>query len=147
MKIRYSLLCVMVLCVLVSCKDKQEPTARLKGVENAEEVLASRPHAQISVSKEVDMGTFQGNEMEKTVDIKVENVGNEPLYIHHLTPECDCTVVSVADSVVAPGAATLVHATLDLSGYPADTIRKRFSIISSSQKDHVATVILKGEVK
>lgn len=93
------------------------------------------------------MGTFQGAEMKKTVDIKVENVGNESLQIIHLSPECDCTTVSVSDSVIPPGSMTLVHATLDLSGYPTDTIRKRFSILSNSQKDHVATVTLKGEVK
>lgn len=146
MKIRYSFLCLAAFFVFLSCQDNQrkdEASVRLKGSESVDTL----PHAQISVPLEVDMGTFQGSEMEKTVDIKVENVGGEPLYIDYLSPECDCTAVSVVDSVVAPGAATLVHATLDLSGYPADTIRKRFSIISNSRKDHVVTITLKGEVK
>lgn len=147
MKIRYCLLCMVAVLLFTSCKEKQEPTTRLKGVENAEAVIAARPHPQIVVPTEVDMGTFQGDEMKKEVDIKVENTGNDSLYINHLSPECDCTDVSIVDSVIAPGAATLVHATLDLSGYPADTIRKRFSIISNSLKDHVATITLKGEVK
>ena len=147
MKVRYSLLLLMVLLAIVSCKNKSEAPATLKGVENAEEIIAARPHAQISIPAEVDMGIFQGSEMKKTVDIQVENIGNTPLYINYLSPECNCTEVSVKDSVVAPGATTQIHATLDLSGYPADTIRKNFSVISNSQKKHVATVVLKGEVK
>ena len=146
MKIRYSVLCLAAFLVFLSCQNnqkKEETPARLRVSGSG----VQRPYAQISVPLEVDMGTFQGNEMKKTVDIQVENVGDGPLQIGYLSSECDCTTVSVVDSVVAPGAATLLHATLDLSGYPADTIRKQFSIISNSLKDRVVTITLKGEVK
>lgn len=146
MKICYCLLCLVAASVLVSCKDKQESVTRVSKVFK-EDTIPARPHAKIMVPKEVDMGVFQGNEMIKTIDVKVENAGEDTLYINYLSPECDCTEVSVVDSAVAPGAATVLHAKLDLSGYPADTISKRFSIISNSLKDHVATITLKGEVK
>ena len=146
MRIRHYII-FLVLLLFISCKKKTEAIIHLKSIDNAEEVVAARPHAQIYMPKEIDMGDFLGTEMKKTISVKVENIGTVPLYIMQLVPECDCTMVTVEDSVVAPQSSTTLFATLDLSGYPSDSIRKNFDIISNSLKDRVATIVLKGSVQ
>ena len=46
----------------------------------------------------------------------VKNVGDAPLEIKQVTPQCGCTVAEVSQQIVAPGSTATISATLSLKG-------------------------------
>jgi len=145
MKIRCFFFLLLTLFCFAACKN--EPKATLKTVENAKEIVEARPHPVLQMPASIDMGVFQEGEMVKTVEVMVRNTGNAPLMIAELLSECDCTTVTVADSLLNAGDSTMMKVSLDLTGYPSDTIRKSFTVISNSKPDRVMDIKVMGLVK
>lgn len=106
--------------------------------------VPSVPYADLVIAQTVDMGTFEGDQLKKTMELTFENKGTAPLVITHAMPDCDCTEILAIDSVVAPNATGSVTVSLDLSGYPADTIRKDFGILSNDYQERATRVTLLG---
>ncbi len=105
---------------------------------------ALAPCGELSVPASVDMGVFVGDSLKKETVFKYRNVGNDTLYISSVLPECDCTEILDFEAKLAPGEVGAVKVSLDLSGYPCDTIRKDVGILSSDRHDRVKRVTLLG---
>ena len=107
----------------------------------------SEPYAKLVVSPTIDLGIFEGDDMKKTATLLLTNMGTDTLHILSVQPECDCTTLQVLDSAIAPHSNGRIEATLDLTGYPNDTIYKEVAIISNDYQEHVKRFNLKGLVK
>ncbi len=99
--------------------------------------IAPGPYARISAPESIDMGVFDAEHLQKSVVMKIDNVGTDTLYISSLLPECDCTTLEISDSAVAPKGDARITVTMDLSEYIPGKIRKSFSVISNSVDDNV----------
>ena len=99
--------------------------------------IAPGPYARISAPQTIDMGVFDAEHLQKSVVMKIDNVGTDTLYISSLLPECDCTTLEISDSAVAPKGDARITVTMDLSEYIPGKVRKSFSITSNSVDHHV----------
>ena len=138
-----SLALVVVLFSCSSGSKQQEKSEK----ELLEESIATRttPYARISAPKNIDMGVFDAEHLQKSVVVKVDNIGTDTLYITSVLPECDCTTLELSDSVVAPKSDTRITVTMDISEYTPGEVHKSFSIISNSVDNHVLHVGLDCE--
>ena len=138
MKKKISLLAVPLLLfsLFVACKSEQ-PSKPLKtsGIEN-------RPYAIIDIADRVDMGIFDADTARKERTITFTNTGNGTLYVNHVLPECDCTVVLDYDSIVEPQQKGRIVVSLDMTGYVADTIYKTVNILSNDRDRRLVAVNL-----
>lgn len=101
-------------------------------------------YAQLEAPTEVDLGIFDADHLIKSQTIEFRNTGNDTLFVLAAMPECECTEVELLDSAIAPHALGRIRASLNLEGYPADTIRKDFGIISNNYGERVVRVTLVG---
>jgi hypothetical protein len=99
--------------------------------------VAPGSYARISAPESIDMGVFDAEHLQKSVVMKIDNVGTDTLYISSLLPECDCTTLEISDSAVAPKGDARITVTMDMSEYTPGKIRKSFSITSNSVDNHV----------
>ena len=99
--------------------------------------VAPGSYARISAPESIDMGVFDAEHLQKSVVMKIDNVGTDTLYISSLLPECDCTTLEISDSAVAPKGDARITVTMDLSEYTPGKIRKSFSVTSNSVGNHV----------
>ena len=99
--------------------------------------IAPGPYARISAPQTIDMGVFDAEHLQKSVVMKIDNVGTDTLYISSLLPECDCTTLEISDSAVAPKGDARITVTMDMSEYIPGKIHKSFSITSNSVDNHV----------
>ena len=132
--------------VLFSCGSGSKQQEKSKK-ELLEESISTRttPYARISAPKNVDMGVFDAEHLQKSVVVKVDNIGTDTLYITSVLPECDCTTLELSDSVVAPKSDTRITVTMDISEYTPGEVHKSFSIISNSVDNHVLHIGLDCE--
>ena len=110
----------------------------------AEEQVPTAPYAELIVPERVDMGVFEGDNLKKTTTLQLSNVGTDTLFILSVIPDCDCTGVVYVDSVVAPQSRGRLELSLDLSGYPADTIYKDVGILSNNRKGRSQKITVFG---
>ena len=127
---------------VVSC---QVSTKKQQTSENPAETI---PSAKLYIPRRVNLGDFDANNIKKSATLELRNIGDDTLYILAVRPDCDCVEVATVDSVVAPGAATSVHASLDMSDYLlGDTVVKQFVITSNSANERHVRVSLVGVLK
>ena len=124
---------LVVFCFLSSCS-KKVPDG----------VIVSTPTPVLEIDTLTDMGIFEGPYYKKFVNIDFRNTGDTLLHILKVIPECDCTEVSVNDTILPPGAVGTITAYLDLSDYPFGENRKQFAILSDSRGKKVTYVTLIG---
>ena len=138
-----SLALVVVMFSCGSGSKQQEKSEK----ELLEESISTRttPYARISAPKNIDMGVFDAEHLQKSVVVKVDNIGTDTLYITSVLPECDCTTLELSDSVVAPKSDTRITVTMDISEYTPGEVHKSFSIISNSVDNHVLHIGLDCE--
>lgn len=98
--------------------------------------------ARLEVPATLDIGQFSEFSPLMSTTILIKNSGNDTLYVLGVVPECDCTELTLLDSIIPPCSSGRVQVKQDLSLYPADTIRKDFSIISNSYDERVRRVTL-----
>ena len=132
--------------VLFSCGSGSKQQVKSEK-ELLEESIATRTttYARISAPKNIDMGVFDAEHLQKSVVVKVDNIGTDTLYITSVLPECDCTTLELSDSVVAPKSDTRITVTMDISEYTPGEVHKSFSIISNSVDNHVLHIGLDCE--
>jgi hypothetical protein len=99
--------------------------------------VAPGPYARISAPQTIDMGVFDAEHLQKSVVMKIDNVGTDTLYITSLLPECDCTTLEISDSAVAPKGDARITVSMDMSEYTPGKVHKSFSITSNSVDNHV----------
>ena len=99
--------------------------------------VAPGSYARISAPESIDMGVFDAEHLQKSVVMKIDNVGTDTLYISSLLPECDCTTLEISDSAVAPKGDARITVTMDMSEYTPGKVHKSFSITSNSVDNHV----------
>lgn len=99
--------------------------------------IAPGPYARISAPQTIDMGVFDAEHLQKSVVMKIDNVGTDTLYITSLLPECDCTTLEISDSAVAPKGDARITVSMDMSEYTPGKVHKSFSITSNSVDNHV----------
>lgn len=132
--------------VLFSCGSGSKQQVKSEK-ELLEESIATRTttYARISAPKNIDMGIFDAEHLQKSLVVKVDNIGTDTLYITSVLPECDCTTLDLSDSVVAPKSDTRITVTMDISEYTPGKVHKSFSIISNSVDNHVLHIGLDCE--
>ncbi len=106
--------------------------------------VPSVPYAELYIASEVDMGTFEGDTVKKSVDITMINTGTDTLFVRNALPECSCTELFIRDSILLPGDSGIITATLDVNGYPSDSVRREFGILSNDRRERVKRVALIG---
>ena len=99
--------------------------------------VAPGSYARISAPESIDMGVFDAEHLQKSVVMKIDNVGTDTLYITSLLPECDCTTLEISDSAVAPKGDARITVSMDMSEYTPGKVHKSFSITSNSVDNHV----------
>ena len=99
--------------------------------------VAPGAYARISAPESIDMGVFDAEHLQKSVVMKIDNVGTDTLYITSLLPECDCTTLEISDSAVAPKGDARITVSMDMSEYTPGKVHKSFSITSNSVDNHV----------
>ena len=99
--------------------------------------VAPGSYARISAPESIDMGVFDAEHLQKSVVMKIDNVGTDTLYISSLLPECDCTTLEISDSAVAPKGDARITVSMDMSEYTPGKVHKSFSITSNSVDNHV----------
>ena len=99
--------------------------------------VAPGSYARISAPESIDMGVFDAEHLQKSVVMKIDNVGTDTLYISSLLPECDCTTLEISDSAVAPKGDARITDSMDMSEYTPGKVHKSFSITSNSVDNHV----------
>ena len=127
--------------ILCGCNRSKSPSTNVVLVSNEPPTV---PYAELLVADEVSMGIFTVDSMKKQVSITMENTGNDTLYIRNVLPQCDCTETVSFDSIIPAGEKGSVIVSLDLTGYPADTIRKEIGILSNDRRERVKRVELIG---
>lgn len=135
------LISLLIGIILCGCNRSKSPSTNVVFVSNEPPTV---PYAELLVADEVAMGIFTGDSMKRQVDVMMENTGNDTLYIRNVLPQCDCTEIVSFDSIIPAGEKGSVIVSLDLTGYPADTIRKEIGILSNDRHERVKRVELIG---
>lgn len=149
MKIRLLTIVFSGVCLLTSCKQAQTQASEdgLRGAVQSEDKLPPLPRAEISMSSIIDMGVFTKEDIKKSTLVSLTNIGTDTLVIVGAQPECECTTATVIDSIVPPHGTGRMQVSLDLKGYPADTIYKDISIVSNHLEGKVLTFRLMGVIQ
>lgn len=144
MKVHTLLILFSAIILLSGC---QQSKSSQPSVTVTAEEPPSEHYAKLVVSPTIDLGVFEGDNMRKTATLLLTNMGTDTLHILGAQPECDCTTLQVLDSTISPHSNGRLEVTLDLTGYPNDTIYKEVAIISNDIQEHVKRFNLKGLVK
>ena len=80
-----------------------------------------------------------------TLEVKVKNVGDYPLVIADIKPACNCTVSEFDREPIAPGATTIIKASIDTDATGKGVIKKPITI-SANTRPSTTTVMLQATV-
>lgn len=139
MNIRYFIVSLFLLIGIIACKQTANEHPTSVAIQDSLE-----PYAELRIREKVDLGLFNANNMEKSVGLELANVGTDTLYILGVLPDCDCTTLQLADSVIPPHSATVLTASLNLTEYLSGKTVKQFSILSNNKNNRVTRVTLIG---
>ena len=134
-------------CLLTGCKQTKSADDAQTVSQTSEKEVDEKPYAEISISPVIDMGVFKEGELKKSTLISLTNVGTDTLVIFGATPECECTTANVIDSVIPPHATGRMEVSLDVTGYPVDTLYKDINIVSNDKNGQVKTFRLMGVIQ
>lgn len=104
--------------------------------------LAAQPKVQFSES-EMNLGNIQWH-TQAVANIRLKNVGNQPLYITDVNSDCSCTIVDWDHSAIAPGGSSTITVT-----YDAETLGTfgRNIAISTNASAEPNYILLSGRVQ
>jgi hypothetical protein len=74
-------------------------------------------------------------------------VGSDTLVIFGAQPECSCTTAHVIDSIIPPHGTGRMEVSMDVTGYPVDTLYKDINIVSNHHNGQVVSFRLMGVIQ
>ena len=84
----------------------------------------------------VNLGIINLKEVQQ-FDFPFKNVGGSDLFLHLVTPECDCTQVEYSKEAIKPGEKGNIHVTFDGSGYIPCTLEIHIYVSSNAKNEMV----------
>jgi hypothetical protein len=141
MNIRIFGVAILVAAAFIGCSKTGKTQA--DSAEQAEEI-PTVPYAKLQVYDPIDLGVFEGEHLQREVTMQLANVGNDTLRITAALPDCNCMEILRVDSTILPGGKGALVLSLDLSGYPKDTIYQELGIMSNSYKERARKITVFG---
>ena len=140
------LICIMVLCVLTSCEEKNEGNLSTDLVTSPKSATeTSNKQAAIKFDKEEhDFGTLLQGEV-VTYSFHFTNTGNMPLIISEVGSSCGCTVGDYPREPIAPGKTGDIKVTYNSSGHHG--FQSRFLTVMSNTNPAKTTLRIKATVQ
>jgi hypothetical protein len=137
---------VFALCILLqgniafAQKSKKNKTALI----TEETVVIDKFAKFILEDKEYDFGVVNENGGMLIHDFSIKNIGNIPLIISDIKPECGCTRTEYTSQPIAPGAVGTIKAIYNPVGRPG-VFRKSITIFTNTEIEK-SQVFVKGNV-
>jgi len=101
-------------------------------------------YTTIEVLELYNAGTVAKGEIVE-LEVEIRNVGDYPLVIADIKPACNCTVSEFEREPIAPGATTIVKASIDTDAVGKGVIKKPITI-SANTRPSTTTVMLQATV-
>jgi hypothetical protein len=115
------------------------------GVVAAACTLYAQPKLEIEGGTTHDWGTISFKESPLKADIKLKNVGTEPLSLNDPKPSCGCTTAPLENKELKPGESTVMHVTLN--AYTAGPVTKSITITSNDPNNSSVVMYLKANIE
>lgn len=107
-------------------------------------IAFSQPRIEVLGGYEYDWGQVKIYESPLKTLVKIKNIGNQPLRIFEVKPQCGCTTAPLDKNILEPGEIATIDIKLDLKGN-LGPVKKDINIMTNDPVNKNIKLVLKAD--